>query len=270
MAGGILLLCSLAACATPVEPSGPASDAAPLPLQRTFGPAFAPAPPIADRVRIFGALLARDRRSITVSFIGGKPYRASDSCSTDYEGWAGVDGDTLAVVVAKVAHPEQVQGGEGAVCSSGGHGYLFTLLLPAAFPGRTVTDLTSGPLWVPPPDAVAELTVGAADWQLTGVTAEPTLAELSRMYQPRPGVPGDPGRFIALHQAFRGPASNVVDAPVARGVIHGKDVPIGRNGVGFAAAWASGSNHFWFTVEDAAVTLDDFIAMANGVQVPAP
>lgn len=265
----VLLVSSLAACAAPAPSEAP-SDAPPAPFQRTFGPVFAPAAPIAGRMRIDGAVLARDRRSIVISFIGGKAYKATDPCSTDYEGWAGIDGDRLAVVVATVAHPEQLRGGEGTACSMEGNSYLFTLGLPEPFRGRTVTDLTSGPLWIPPPDAVAELTIMPPDWQLMAVTSERTIAELGRTYQPRAGAPGDRGRFLALHQAFRGPASNVVDAPIARGLIHGKDVPIGRNGVGFAAAWASGSTHFWFTVEDAAVTLDGFIAMANGVEVPAP
>lgn len=212
--------------------------------------------------------MARDRRSIVVSFVGGKAYKQTDPCSVDYEAWAGLDGDTLAVTVAKVAHPEQARGDGNVVCTMEGYGYLFTIALPAPFRGREVTDLASGPLWMPPPEAVAELTTLPPEWVLTSVYSGESNAELSRTYQPRPGLPGDPGRFIALHQAFDGPNSNVVDAPVANGSIHGSLVPIGRNGDGFAASWVAGSDGIWFTVVDPAVDLDAFVAMANGVRVP--
>lgn len=266
----VLAVAGLAGCGAPVDGSVPPSAAPPSPFQRVFGPEFRPVPPAVDRLTIDGALLARDRRSIAVSFVGGKAYKQTDPCSVDYEAWAGLDGDTLAVTVAEVAHPEQARGDGDVVCTMEGYGYLFTIVLPAPFQGREVTDLASGPLWIPPPEAVAEVSTLPPDWILTSLFSEQSTAELNRTYQPRPGTPGDPGRFIALHQAFGGPTSNVVDAPIANGTIHGSVVPIGRNGAGFAAGWVAGSDSFWFTVVDPAVDLDAFVAMANGVQVPAP
>lgn len=266
----VLALAGLAGCGAPVDDSDPPSVAPPSPFQRVFGPAFRPVPPAAGRLTIDGVVLARDRRSIVVSFIGGKAYKQTDPCSVDDEAWAGLDGDTLAVTVAKVAHSEQARGDGNVLCTMEGHGYLFTIALPAAFLGREVIDLASGPLWIPPPETVAELTTLPPDWVLTSVNSEESIAELSRTYQPLSRVPGDPGRFIALHQAFSGPTSNVVDAPIANGTIHGSLVPIGRNGDGFAASWVAGSDSFWFTVVDPAVDLDAFVGMANRVQISAP
>lgn len=265
----VLAVAGLAGCGAPVDDSVP-RPVAPSPFQRVFGPGFGPIAPAADRVRIDGAVLARDRRSLAVSFVGGKAYKQTDPCSVDYEAWAGLDGGTLEVAVAEVAHPEQVRGGWNVYCTSEGYAYLFTIVLAAPFQGREVTDLASGPLWVPPPEALAEVSTLPPDWILTSMFSEQSTAELSRTYQPRPGTAGDAGRYIALHQALDGPTSNVVDAPIGEATIHGSVVPIGRNGSGFAATWRGGGDGFWFTVVDPAVTIDGFVAMANGVQVPGP
>jgi hypothetical protein len=269
LAGAISLAWCLAGCDASLESDSSTATAPSSPFQRIFGPAFAPPGPPKEAIHIDGALLARDRGSVAVSFLGGKAYDPANACSTDYRASAGINGDTLDLQVSPVHHPEQVRPPVDAVCTMEGYGYLFTIVLPVAFRGRQVMDPSSGQLWIAPPERIVELAGLPEGWRLTSITTEPSIPELGRMYQPGTEVPGAAGRFIAIHQAFGGPTSNTVDDPVATRSIHGADVPIGRNSdEGYAAGWADGADHVWFTVVDPAVTLDAFVDMANAVGVP--
>jgi hypothetical protein len=264
------LIVGLGGCSADADVVSPAFEPSTSPFQRVFGPAFAPIPPVGEAMRLDGALLARDRRSLVVSFIGGKAYTSTDPCSQDYEAWARLDGDTLDVTVAKLDHPKQAGANEGVVCTMEGYSYVFRILLEPPFAGSKVTAGGSGPMWMPPPDAVAEVPLGPG-WQLTALMSEPSINALHRTYQPVPAPTAGADRFMALHQAFGEPTANVIDEPIGNATIHGSVVPVGRNGEdGFAAAWIVGANHFWFTVSDPSLTLDAFVALANGVEVPRP
>ena len=267
----LVIAAVLTGCSPAPEPIAPASDGVASAFQRTFGPAFPPQPPGPPGGSIDGVVLARDRRSVDLSFIGGQAYERSNACSEEYGAWAGVAGDTLELEVMRIEHPEQPPLAPNMACTAEGHGYVFRILLPAPFLGTKVRDRPTGPIWIAPPERVAEPGLLPEGWNLTSVTGEPSLHELGRMWQPRPEVPGARGRFSGLYQAFGGATSNQVHQPIATRTIHGQDVPIGRNGDdGFAAGWTLGPDHVWFTVIDPAVSLDAFVAMANAVAIPAP
>jgi hypothetical protein len=266
----VLIAALLAGCGSGADPVPPTLAVPASPFQRTVGPVFAPEPPAGPGAAIDGALLARDRRSVAISFLGGQAYERTNPCSEDYGAWAGLAGDTLELQVLRVRHPEQRPLGANMACTAEGHLYAFTVLLPAPFLGTTVRDRPAGPLWIAPPDRVVEPGPLPAGWTLTQIST-PSSAELGRTWGPPPdrtGAGGD-GGFMALYQAFGGPTSNRVEQPIATRPIHGLDTPIGRNGDdGFTAAWMVGGDQVWFTVVDPAIDLDGFVELANGVGIP--
>jgi hypothetical protein len=267
----LLVAIALTGCSATPEPDAPSPGPPTSPFQRTFGPLFAAAPPGEPGGGIDGALLSGDRRSVAVSFIGGQAYEPTNPCSEDYGAWAGAAGDTLELAILRIEHPDQRPLGPNMACTAEGHGYLFTILLPAPFLGSTVRDRPTGPLWIAPPDRVVEPGLLPDGWHLSEVRGEPTIRELARTWTPGPGAPGGRDAFIAIHEAFDGPTSNAVEGPIATRSIHGADVAIGRNGdTGFAATWAFGQDRVWFTVVDPTVDLDAFAAMANAIGVRAP
>lgn len=259
----------LAGCSSTPDPVVAPPDIVANPFQRSFGPEFPPLPPLPPGGRIDGAVLSRDRMSVDLSFLGGQAYERTNPCSEDYGAWASVTGDTLELQVLAVEHPDQRPLALNMACTAEGYFYAFRILLPAPFLGATVRDRPTGPIWIAPPDAVAEPGLLPDGWHLASVRSESSIKELGRTYQPDSGAPGAAGRFMGLSQAFGGPTSNQIDQPIGIRSVHGQDVPVGRNGdAGFAVGWAAGVDHLWFTVYDPATSLDAFIAMANAVAVP--
>ena len=268
------LIVALAACTSdPTPTDAPAADLpSPTPFQRTFGPVFPAVPPTGPRSRIEGVLPSRDRRSILVAFTGGKAYDPRDPCSGDYEAWAGGTAATLELQVSGVIHPEQVKLGPNTGCTMEGYSYRFSVLLPGPFLGAEVRDRESGPLWVPPPERVAELVPVPAGWQQGYLSAYPESRELCRMYMPRAdGGVAPVERNLTLCQVFGAAADRPVEVPVGRATIRGQDVPVGRAGdIGYLVSWRLGADGMSLISYDAGLTLEAFIAMANAVAIPGP
>ena len=55
------------------------------PAEQVFGPDYPASRPAGSPTRIDAAELSADRQTLTVRFIGGPAYLASDPCSTDFE-----------------------------------------------------------------------------------------------------------------------------------------------------------------------------------------
>lgn len=219
----------LAGCSPAPEPVATSPDFASTAFRRSFGPDFPPLPPLPPGARIDGAVLSRDRTSVSISFIGGQAYDRANPCSEDYGAWAGAAGDTLELEILAVEHPDQVLLGPNVGCTAEGYSYLFRILFPAPFLGTNVKDRPTGPIWVAPPEQVAEPPIPPG-WMLTAVHSSEGTHQVGRDYGPGPGAPGDADRYLALYQVFDGPPAHDLDAPVARASIRGQDVPVGRNG----------------------------------------
>jgi hypothetical protein len=184
----------------------PAAEAQREPFEQTFGPEYPARPPAGEPVRIDTAELSADQRILTITFVGGKAYLASDPCSEDYEPWVALVDDELDVTVINVERPDQATLGPNIGCTLEGYGHTYHLTLSAAFTGTTVRDQTGGILFVTtPPGAMIASDV-------------PTGWSVQRSFEQEPGPPpiwvevyaatpvGDqpfegPGRLV-LYEAF--------------------------------------------------------------------
>jgi hypothetical protein len=174
--------------------------------EQTFGPEYPAQPPAGRPVWISKAELSPDRHTLTIEFVGGQPYLASDPCSEDYEPWVAPRGDLLDVEVVNVDRPDQAQLGPNMGCAGVGYSHTYHLRLAAPFLGTAVNDLAQG----------GTLYVGTPAGALVA-TALPTGWSLRRAFQQEPGPPPiwveiyapgpvgneweGPGQFV-LYQAF--------------------------------------------------------------------
>jgi hypothetical protein len=241
------------------------------PYHRSFGPLFAADPPIGGLVRIDGAFLSHDRRTLSVEFVGSHAYLPTNPCSKDYQAWASIQGDALVVEVVTVTHPDQETLAPEVSCTMEGYSYLFAIDLPVPFVGSTVRN-GSEPLWVPTPERVAELASLPGGWQLARIStfadAEPELHELLREYVPEVFV--KPGSSLGLGQVFGGPSGWDLHDVFTSGVVRGQDVPIGRNGdIGYTVNWELNGDSMTLISYDPELSVEEFIAMANGVAIPS-
>ncbi len=102
------------------------------------------------------------------------------------------------------------------------------------------------------------------------LSASAESRELCRTYTP-PDSGGDAPaeRNLSLCQVFGHAADRPVEVPVGRVVIQGQDVQVGRNGdIGYLASWRMGADGMSLISYDAELTLDAFVAIANGVALP--
>jgi hypothetical protein len=125
--------------------------------ERAYGPTYPAQPPAGEAVRIDRASLSADRRTLTVSFVGGWAYTApSDFCATDYEPWLAVRGGAIEVVIVPFRHPEQATAPPDTGCFLMGYEWTFHLALAEPFTGTIVKDVgrggtfAVGPTPVPP------------------------------------------------------------------------------------------------------------------------
>lgn len=136
------------------------------PPEQSFGPPYGPQPPAGRQVRIDGAELSTDMQTLTIGFVGGPPYLASDPCSTAYQPWLVERGEVMDVTVVQVEREHSPTLGQNQVCTSEGHFYTFRLALSSPFTGTTVNDLTGGSLFVASPPGVATANQMPAGWKL--------------------------------------------------------------------------------------------------------
>jgi hypothetical protein len=217
--------------------------------------------------------LPHDRQTVFVSFTGGARYDASNACSTDYAGWAHGRGDTLEVAIVEVHHQEQAVLGPNMACTMMGFGYSVELRLPVPFEGGEIVDRGSGPLWVPEPEAVADLHELPPGWWFYRPDSEPESRTLIRTYHPDPIEPWPPEREILLAQAFDGrpnPFGDPLDGARAGEVsIHGQQVQVSGNPeAGLTVRWTLGTNAMALMLRGPVFTIEMLEAMANGVAVP--
>ena len=147
MQRSLLFACFLflvSACGPGLRTQDPALESQREPREQTFGPTYPAQPPAGRAVRIDTASLDDARRTLTITFVGGSGFLASDPCSEDYEPWLAPRGGQLDLKVINVERAGQAQLGRNEGCPAVGYGYTYHLRLPGAFAGTRVTDLANG------------------------------------------------------------------------------------------------------------------------------
>ena len=203
-----LLCVLLAGCGAPVPSltpagsSGPATqpDSLALPSQTVSSPAGLLVP-------FDSAVLMDGNRVLTLHFVGGRLYSASDPCSRAYAGWAQRDGDVLDAAVVDVTPPPP---GGPIACTL--EGYDRTVSIPLAQPylGSRVQDRAGDVHFVRQPAGLVELHGLPASWLLRSegdVKGSPTSGRWLRTYSPlaQPDT-GTSKNKLDFYQAFDGPA----------------------------------------------------------------
>lgn len=146
--------------------SPPGAAATPEPLEQAFGPSYPPQPAAGRQTSLDNASLSDDKKTLTIGFTGGKGYAPSDACSSDYEPWLAVDGDTLNVTVVEVARQDQARLGPNFGCTLEGYDHTYHLALAAPFTGTTVKDPAGGTFFVTPPAWLAVAPIVRTGWKL--------------------------------------------------------------------------------------------------------
>ena len=275
----------------PAAPATPHATSTPIPapvreaFEQTFGPEYPARPPEGRAVWIWKAELSPDRRTLTIEFVGGQPYQASDPCSEDYEPWVAPSGDRLEVKVVNVNRPYSTQLGPNTACTLVGYGHTYHLRLADPFLGTTVNDLAEGgTLYVGTPPGALVATSLPAGWAL------------QRSFQQEPGPPPiwveiyapgpvgneweGPGQIV-LYQAF-GSVGEWSDTRAIKAESRGAvAVPVTLNGTS-ATVWfdqASGELLLAWTLGDQSVGLignatdltpQELVTIAEGVARPTP
>lgn len=190
----------LAACTGDAPgPAGPVDESQREPAEQAFGPDYPAQAPAGSGTRIDSAELSADQLTLTVHFIGGKPYLASDPCSEDYEPWVVKHGDELDVAVINVERVGQAHLGLNTGCTMEGHLLVYHLKLAAPFTGATVNDLANrGTLYVGTPPGAAALTEVPAGWSMQRGFEE---------------EPGPPPVWVQVYAA--GPFDPLIEGPIA-------------------------------------------------------
>ena len=183
----------------------PAAEAQREPAEQSFGPVYPDNRPAGRATRIDTAVLSADKRTLTITFVGGKPYLASDPCSQDYEPWVALRGDELDVAVFNVVRPEQAKLGPNEGCTLEGYGLTYHLALAAPFTGTIANDVSGGTLFVSTPPAAVVATALPKGWTLQKeFEQEPGPPAIwVEVYGAGPVAeePEGPGRLV-LYQAF--------------------------------------------------------------------
>lgn len=258
-----------------------AATASREPFEQSFGPSYPAQPPEGSPTRIQSAELSENKQTLTVHFVGGDGFLASDPCSTDYEPWIAANGEALDVTVIQVAHEQLVSLAPNHGCRLIGYLYTYRLALPSAFSGTTVNDLAGGTLFVARPPGLAVVSHLPTTWGLQGsFEQEPGPPPIwVQVYSADEVADGDqsegPGRLV-LYQAF-GAIGEWTDTRAEKARERGANhVAVTVNGEG-QTLWqdgASGELLLGWTLDGkslglvgntADMTADDLVKMAESV-----
>jgi len=123
-----------------------------------------PAPVPEDPVSFENVVVADDRQSVRVEFIGGQEFDPDNPCSVAYEGTAKLVGDELEIGIYAQQHPMPLPPDTG--CDAGGYSRALTIRLDEPFTGSVVRDLAGQVLLLEPPAGSVEIVSLPDDWEL--------------------------------------------------------------------------------------------------------
>lgn len=172
----------------------------PMPI----GDEFAPVPD--GPVRFDNVVLAEDRRSVRIDFIGSREFDPDNPCSNAYEGTAEIVGDELEIGIYAQQHPKPLA--PGTACDAMGHPRTLALDLDEPFTGTVVRDVAGQVFLLEPPAGLAQVGALPEGWDLRreGNVLETTTPRWERIWSPDPDPwPAEGDSMLILIQAFGGP-----------------------------------------------------------------
>jgi hypothetical protein len=167
-------------------------------------PAVEPDPELRDPLSVERVVLAADRQSVEVDFIGGRDFDPDDPCSVAYDGTGEVVDEVLVIGIYAQPHPQPLPPNMG--CDAIGFGRSMTLELDEPFAGSVVHDLGGQVLFLEPPAGLAEIGGLPKGWK--------PLREGNVLGKAAPRwerVWSDGDSMLTLIQAFDGPVHTTGD-----------------------------------------------------------
>jgi hypothetical protein len=236
--------------------------------------------PPGARAQFDAASLSADGLTVTLTFVGGKPFSPADPCSSAYEAWAEVVGDVLYAGVVDVTPilvaPSPLPLMSPAIvvaCDAVGYARTASVELPAPFIGTRVEDIAGYVHFVRPPDGLVELAGLPAGWSLRSqrdVGDSPT-GRWVRVYAPTANPPIDRSKgHLDFYQAY-GQATGVSGGDARREVtVNGKPAVLFRSAPDgeLVLVWLLGSNGLALVANESDISADALIKIAGSAKLP--
>jgi hypothetical protein len=216
-------------------------------------------------VPISGLTLGADHRTLTIDFVGGKPFSPDDPCSKEYRATATVQDGVLEVGVSQVP-----RGGEQP-CDAMGYGRSLVLRLDAPFAGTAWRDRYGYLHFLAPPPGLVELTGLPQGWALRNQrdVEESPAGRWERTYSPDPTITSGTSTVV-LYQSFGGPV-NVTGGDA------GTSVELnGRTGILYrwppsgelVLVWRLGANDLALVANEREFSVEQLIKLAESARAP--
>lgn len=233
--------------------------------------------PVSDRpVSFENVVLADDRRSVRVDFIGGKEFDPDDPCSVAYHGTTEIVGDELEIGIYAEQHPKPLPPDTG--CDPMGYPRTLALDLDEPFTGSVVRDLAGQIFLLAPPAGLAQVGALPDGWELRreGNVLGSSTPRWERVWSPDPDPDPDPwpaegDSMLTLFQAFDGPVNATGGDPQPPVEVNGEGAtfylhpPTGE----MVVVWGLGDDELALVGNLNDFSQDEFIALAESVTLPS-
>lgn len=221
-------------------------------------------------VRFDDVVLAEDRRSVRINFIGSEEFDPDNPCSNAYEGTAEIVGDELEIGIYAQQHPKPLA--PGTACDAMGHPRTLTLELEP-FTGTVVRDLAGQVFLLEPPADQAQIRALPDGWELRreGNVLETATPRWQRIWSPDPDPwPAESDSMLTLIQGFGGPV-NTTGGDVQKTVdVNGAPAtlslhpPVGE----MVLVWSLGGDELALVGNLADFSEAEFVELAESVALP--
>jgi hypothetical protein len=247
-------------------PDAPATSPGPSPSTDPGLESFAPEPTRDLRfVPISSLVLAADQRHVTIDFVGGREFSATDPCSIEYQAQTSVEGDILEVGVLPLRGPAAV------TCDAVGYSRTLQVVLDAPFLGSAWRDRTGYLHFLAPPNGLVELTGLPAGWVLRkgrDVEDSPT-GRWERTYSPDASL-ADPTRTVVMYQSFGGPVNVTGGDDVSQVQVNGRPATLYRHAPTgeLVLVWQLGNDGLALVAFEQVFSVDQLISLAKSAVAP--
>ena len=236
-------------------------------------------PPPGAGARFDSASMSADGMTVTLRFVGGKPFSPTDPCSSAYTAWAEAVGDVLYAAVVDVtpdvAAPSTSPPTSSILvaCNAMGYDRTASVTLSAPFAGARVEDVAGNVHFARPPEGLVELAGLPSGWSLRSqgdVNDSPT-GRWQRVYASTANPPLDGSRgHLDFYQAF-GQAAGVSGGDERREVtVNGKPAVLFRSAPDgeLVLVWLLGSNGLALVANETDFPADALIRVAESARLP--
>ena len=231
-----------------------------------------PAPIPDGPVRFENVILADDRLSVRVDFIGGREFAPDEPCSIAYEGTTEIVGEELEIGIYAIQHPMPLAPDQG--CDAMGHSRTLTLPLEEPFEGTVVRDVAGQVLFLAPPPGLALVGALPDGWDLRreGNVLGGSTPRWERVWSPDPDPwPAQGASMLTMLQAFGGPVEATGADPRTSVQVNGQEAafwfhaPSGE----MVVVWSLGDDELALVGYLGDFTRAEFIGLAESVTLEA-